>query len=224
MEVTSFACGNKKIEIYQGQGSGLPLVVLNTFSEEGGEVAAELENIGSLKLNLVCISNLEWESDMSPWTAPALARSEPPFTGGADRYIKELETVILPQVRTYLTGDPEFCAIAGYSLAGLFSIYALYRTECFDRAASMSGSMWYPKFTEYCRKHAFKRRPDMLYLSVGDKEARTRHPILKTVQQCTEDLVNYYREQGIEVKYELNEGNHFKDSARRTALGIAAVM
>ena len=31
--------------------------------------------------------------------------------------------------------------------------------------------------------------PEKLYLSIGDKESKTRHPILKTMQENTEELL-----------------------------------
>lgn len=67
------------------------------------------------------------------------------------------------------------------------------------------------------------RKPDRLYLSMGDKEKKTRHPLLRTVQDNTEALVKHYRQLGIGVTFELNPGNHFQDAALRSAKGIIAI-
>ena len=48
--------------------------------------------------------------------------------------------------------------------------------------------------------------------------------MLKTVQENTEALAAYYKEHGIDVIWELNPGNHFKDAALRSAKGIMAII
>ncbi len=91
-------------------------------------------------------------------------------------------------------------------------------------AASMSGSLWFPKFREYVLRHELMRQPEMLYMSLGDAEAKTRHAVLKTVQENTEAIVRYYQEVGVDVRWELNPGNHFRDVAMRSAKGIKALL
>ena len=72
--------------------------------------------------------------------------------------------------------------------------------------------------------HEFDRVPDRLYLSLGDKEAKTRHPLLKTVQTCTESIAAHFKELGTDVTFEMNQGNHFTDVEWRIAKGIAAII
>ena len=88
----------------------------------------------------------------------------------------------------------------------------------------MFGSLWFPEFKEYAVSHKLKNKPDKLYLSLGDKEVMTRNPALKTVQDNTGFLADYYRENGIYTEFEINEGNHFKDADLRSAKGIAALL
>ena len=88
-----------------------------------------------------------------------------------------------------IRGSAPYVGIAGYSLAGLFALYAMYRCDCFARVASMSGSLWFPKFREYVLRHELMRQPEMLYMSLGDAEAKTKHAVLKTVQENTEAIV-----------------------------------
>ena len=110
--------------------------------------------------------------------------------------------------------------IAGYSLAGLFALYAIYRTELFSRVGNMSGSLWFPGMKAYIFSHEPKRRPDCIYFSLGDKESKTRNPILRTVQENTEEICAYYQRRGIDTVFRLNPGNHFVQSVERTAAGI----
>ncbi len=130
----------------------------------------------------------------------------------------------MPHALALLRGEPAHTSIAGYSLAGLFALWAAYNCDAFANVASMSGSLWFPQFEEYCRTHEFARRPSRVYVSLGDKEARTRNKLLQTVQVRTEAIVAHFRELGLDVQWELNPGNHIKDAALRSAKGIAAIL
>ena len=88
----------------------------------------------------------------------------------------------------------------------------------------MSGSLWYPEFRDYVQSHEMKRKPEKLYISLGDKEAKTRNPYMKTVRENTEVIVKYYQEAGIAVTWELNPGNHFRDAELRSAKGILGML
>lgn len=123
----------------------------------------------------------------------------------------------MPAAREKIRGSAPYVGIAGYSLAGLFALYAMYRCDCFARVASMSGSLWFPRFREYVLRYAMVRKPEKLYISLGDAEAKTKHAVLKTVQENTEAILQHYQELGVDVRWELNPGNHFRDAAMRSA-------
>lgn len=168
---------------------------------------------------LVTVSGLNWEAELSPWTAGNLFKYSEMFTGGADDYLQFLTQQVIPQAETGLNGIL-WRGLAGYSLAGLFTIYALYKTDLFSRAASMSGSLWYPGFKDFAMQSVLCKTPQHLYFSLGDKEARARNQYLKTVQQCTEELTAHYRSLGINTCYELNPGGHYRNIISRSAAGI----
>ena len=48
--------------------------------------------------------------------------------------------------------------------------------------------------------------------------------VLKTVQENTEAILQHYQELGVDVRWELNPGNHFRDVAMRSAKGIKAIL
>ena len=87
----------------------------------------------------------------------------------------------------------------------------------------MSGSLWFPKFKEYVLFHDMKKRPEKLYISLGDKESKTRNTYLREVQENTEIIVEHYKSNELDVTFEMNPGNHFKDVAIRSAKGILAI-
>ena len=224
MEMETFETGGKQADLYRSAESNSPLILLNNYSGDGASVIQAMQETDTPDCSLLVVSDLNWDHDMCPWECPALSKNDTPCTGGADEYLGLLLSEILPKAKEMLVGQPAFTAITGYSLAGLFALYALYRCEEFDRAASMSGSLWFPDFTDYVFKHEMLRKPEKLYLSLGDKEARTRQTLLKTVQHNTEAITEHYRSQGIDVIFEMNEGNHFKEPALRSAKGIIAIL
>lgn len=224
MNIEKIQSGGKTATLYITKQDNRPLIVLNNYSGNGASVVEELERLTSPDCNLLVVGNLNWDHDMTPWNCPPLSENDTPCTGGADEYLDLLLNEIIPRAKKFIKQEPSHLGLAGYSLAGLFAIYAMYRTDVFDRVASMSGSLWFPDFKEYCMEHEIKRTPDKLYLSLGDKEAKTKNTVLKTVQGSTEALAAYYKELGINVTWELNSGNHFKDAALRSAKGIMAII
>ena len=224
MEKTSFACGGKKPTLYGSEQPAAPLIILNNYSGDGESVVSAMQEIDTPDCNLLVVCDLNWDHDMTPWYCPPLSKNDTPCTGGADEYLDLLLTEILPKAEELISGTPSFIGIAGYSLAGLFALYASYQCDAFDRVASMSGSLWFPDFKEYALTHEMRKRPAKLYLSLGDREARTRNSVLMTVQRNTEELAEHYRSLGLDVTWELNPGNHFKDAALRSAKGIRAIL
>lgn len=214
----TFTAGGKTVTVFPAAEPDAPVVYLNAFGEEGQKVFDALP--ADPPLTLVAISGLDWDRDMAPWDSPAVFKNAAPFSGGADDYLRLLTGEILPAAERRLAGTPRWRGIAGYSLAGLFAVYALYHTDAFTRAASVSGSLWFPGFREYVFSHAPQRRPDCVYFSLGDRESRTRNLVLQTVQENTEAICGFYREQGIRTTFQLNPGGHHDQPAERTAAGI----
>ena len=210
----------KAVSVFLGNKPGIPVIYLNTYSDEGQQVFEAVQAVGCLPFNLATISNLDWNHDMAPWDNPAAFNKGEPFTGGADDYLRLLVEEIIPRAEKELAGPPAWRGIAGYSLAGLFALYAIYQTDVFSRVGSMSGSLWFPGFKEYIFTHEPKRRPDCIYFSLGDKESKTRNPVLKTVQENTEEIRAFYQSKGIDTEFQMNPGNHFVQGIERTAAGI----
>ena len=224
MNKEQFTIKEKVITLYHAEKENAPMIVLSTFTGDGESVYEAMKKIDCPDCNFVVVGELNWDHDMTPWYAPPLAPGDTPCTGGADEYLPVLTEEILPEAKKRIRGTPEFVGITGYSLGGLFAVYAAYKTDAFDRVSSMSGSLWFPEFKEFCRTHEMKKVPDRMYLSLGDKETKTRNPVLKTVQDNTEELTEYFKSLGIEVTYELNPGNHFRAPALRSAKGVRGIL
>ena len=157
---------------------------------------------------------------MVPWNSPPAFKNAEPCTGGADDYLHLLTEEIIPAAEKEINGVPRWRGIAGYSLAGLFALYAIYQTNLFSRVGSMSGSLWFPNMKEYIFSHEPKCRPDCMYFSLGDKESKTRNPVLQYVRKNTEEIQAFDQGKGIDTMFQLNPGNHYNYTVEHTAAGL----
>ncbi len=209
----------KRVEIFAGKETGCPAIYINTFEGMGQKLRDALDAMKAPDHTLVAISDVDWNRDMAPWAIPAIYPGDTPCTGGADAYLQEMLQDIIPFVENQ-TGMPAWRGLAGYSLAGLFAIYALYNTDAFIRFGTMSGSLWFPDLIEYISSHDIKVSPECVYFSLGDKECRTRNKYLCIVQKNTDIIYNRYKDVGIQTVFTLNPGNHYQEPIQRTADGI----
>lgn len=162
---------------------------------------------------LVAIKVDNWNSDLSPWEAPAVFGNES-FGGKAAAALDEV---------LKLTGDPsKTYYIGGYSLAGLFAIWAAYQTDVFKGVAAASPSVWFPGFSDYMAER--KICANSVYLSLGDKEDKTRNPVMATVGDNIRKAHELLKAQGVNTVLEWNPGNHFKDPDIRMAKGFEWVI
>ena len=218
----SFTAAAKKIRLFESEGA--PLIILHTFQDEGERVYQAAKNLTRKNFSLAAIGGLNWDDEMSPWAIPPINKDDTPCTGGADKYLLTFEEIILPEILNRLSAKPAYIAAAGYSLAGLFAVYSIYRTKIFSRIASASGSFWYPNFLEFAQENNLLCTPDKIYFSLGDKESQTKNKILQTVEDNTRRLKDFCESLGIQTTFELNVGNHFNRTTERMAKGIAWIL
>lgn len=112
--------------------------------------------------------------------------------------------------------------LGGYSLAGLFALWSGYQTRLFDGIVAASPSVWYPKWIEYASN--FKPQAPFIYLSMGDKEGKTRNRMMSSVDKNMRRQKALFYCQGVDSEMEWNQGGHFQDTAKRTAQGFARCM
>lgn len=63
-----------------------------------------------------------------------------------------------------------------------------------------------------------------IYLSLGKKEEKVRNQIMKQVGDVVRMQHEQLKKAGIATALEWNEGNHFQDSEKRLAKGIAWIL
>ncbi len=202
----------------------LPLIIYNAVHDEWKDVLQDLR----IKVNnqeitpfyFVVVSDLNWEQDMSPWAIAPLFKREPPCTGGADAYLESLTQKIIPNVLEHLPGEVSEINITGYSLGGLFAYYSGFKCNIFTGIGCISGSLWYPNLMEFVQNNSMQDEVLKVYFSLGDKESNTKHKVLGTVLNATENIVKSCQEIGKKTVFILNPGNHYEDETRRIVSGI----
>lgn len=212
---------SESIALVQKGTPASPLIVLNSFGDEWKHVVEALDSFGVTSYSMLAVTCSEWNKDLSPWDADAVFKGEPDFKGGADEYLKRLTDEILPYAIKEHDMEPSVTYIAGYSMAGLFALYSLYKTDVFNGAASCSGSLWFPGFKDFVFENDLAASPLKIYMSLGDREAKTKNKVMASVEDNTKAIAEHYRTLGIDVLFEMNQGGHFTEPALRTAKGIA---
>ena len=207
--------------------ASIPVVYLHVFEGDGADVWQRLGEgggpAGRPAIALVAIAPNSWDNDLTPWPAPPVFRGGEAYEGAAAAQLDLLELAIKPQVEALLAQHgmvPSFSALAGYSLAGLFTAWAATQSDAFERVASVSGSLWYPDFAKYVAGSGPRPCVRRSYFSLGDAESRTRNRAMRSVLEDTQQVAKRFEQAGVATRFELNPGNHFVNEDLRTARGI----
>ena len=188
-------------------------------------------------VSLVNIGVDLWEENFSPWCAPRVFAKGPNFGDGAQKTLDILINQVVLWAESDLTEPPAYRALVGYSLAGLFSLWAGVSPQLSDAAApqvargvargsqldapattfqrigAVSGSFWFPDLRDYVDQQLSGGVVGLThaYLSLGDREARTPNPQIMHVRENAELLASKLQNAGITSTFELNRGNHFQN-------------
>ena len=170
-------------------------------------------------VSLVNIGADLWEENFSPWCAPRVFAKGPNFGDGAQKTLDTLIDQVIPWTESDLTEPPAYRVLVGYSLAGLFSLWAGVSQACitpaptFQRIGAVSGSFWFPGLLDYVDQQLSGGAVGLThaYLSLGDREARTPNPQIMHVRENAELLASKLKSAGITSTFELNRGNHFQN-------------
>ena len=163
--------------------------------------------------SLIAVKVDDWNNDLSPWPMKAVFGNHD-FGNGASKTLNEILKLCDDKTKTYYIG--------GYSLAALFSLWAVYQTNIFSGVASASPSMWFEGFVDYMKSNLIKT--SKVYLSLGDKEDKTRNQIMATVKERIEISYSFLKEKGVNTTLEWNKGNHFQDFDLRVAKAFIWLM
>ena len=201
------------MELYGNKASRRWFIQLVDEHDRGlmeSELAAALEMADTDDFCIAAVPVNSWNQDLTPWPADPVFGKEGFGDGAAATLARLLDEV--------MTEDREYY-LCGYSLAGLFALWAATQTDRLAGVVAASPSVWYPGWMDFVREHPL--RVNKAYLSLGTKEEKTRNPVMATVGDCIRELEQVLAGAGLTCQLDWNPGNHFVDSDRRTARGIA---
>ena len=163
-----------------------------------------------------------WNDALSPWEAPAVWGKEG-FGGNAAGTLRVLTEQVIPALKQqFALPENVRIILGGYSLAGLFALWASTQTALFSGVAAASPSVWFPGWMEFEQQHLIQSQ--RVYLSLGDREEHTRNATMAAVGENIRTLHRELAERRKSCVLEWNCGGHFKDADLRTARAFRWVM
>lgn len=197
-------------------------ITSDRFGEDCGKLMREVEQRVDVPFSFCALEVHDWDRYLTPWEADAGMNGRS-FPGQARELLQSLENEALPLIRTKAEEEDVF--LAGYSLAGLFSLWCTYESDAFAGAACCSGSVWYPGWKEFAINHSLRRK-SRIYLSLGKKEKNTKNPFMKTVEDNMKQQYELLSQDTCCEYLTLNwhEGGHFCDTEERMCTGIARIL
>ena len=180
------------------------------------------EVVQKYPVNIVAISGMKWNDDLTPWKAPALNPKEEDFKGKAKNFLSSLLSDLFINTEQSLRLNHPKRHLIGISLSGLFSLWASIETNKFNSVASISGSLWYDGFVEWFKEQELLA--DRYFLSLGDKEVKAKNERLASIRTCTESILQIIQDKSKEVTFISDEGNHFEFFKERLEKAISSAV
>ena len=223
MTAQTMLIGNRSCRIY-GEPHAEYLLLQMTGEHELQSIDHEVTVIAQSSWNFLfaAIPVESWNDALSLWKSPAVWGKQG-FGGNAADTLRFLTEQVVPTLKQQFD-LPENVKIilGGYSLAGLFALWASTQTNLLYGVAAASPSVWFPGWTEFEEQHPIQAQ--CIYLSLGDKEEHTKNAVMAVVGDNIRTLHSQLTARGVDCALEWNSGGHFKDADLRTAKAFRWVM
>ena len=199
-------------------GTDFPTIYWGEIKNSSEAIEKVLALCRDVKCNYIVYEVEDWNADFSPWDYTLNKKMS--FSGGGCKTLDWLLNNCIPfcEKKYSLTGQRILC---GYSLAGLFSLWAFYESQAFNGVISCSGSLWFRNWISYAESHIAPQNSSV-YISLGDREEKARDLIMATVGNCTRRQSELLCNDKNVCRHilEWNDGGHFNEPEKRIAKGI----
>lgn len=167
---------------------------------------------------IVFFDTVEWAKALMPWQDEAVSRNEEVGMHAQDTLVY-IEESLVPWLHERFGKLP--CIIGGYSLGGLFALWAARQSTAFCAVAAASPSLWIKGWTDYADNNSLNAR--LVYVSLGDREEHCRNQRMARIGDCVrhEHLTLANQIGSSATTLEWNSGGHFGNEAERTAKAFA---
>lgn len=163
---------------------------------------------------IVTVLVKDWFSDLTPWSSVPIFGKQG-YGDQAQETLNFISEHLITWLKKQRSQENINLFLIGYSLAGLFSLWAGTKLDLFKGIAGVSPSVWYPRWDEYRTKNTMKT--ESVYLSLGSAEEKVKNKILASVGERIKNEYEKLQKEKIKTALEWNEGNHFLDSDLRLA-------
>lgn len=206
---------------YADIGSERICYVLGPIPMEEEQLGQWAERFG---YNLVIISGMDWDNDLTPWPASGVMPRDAPFKGDAAKFLALLRDKVMPEVERTLKMPPAAeRTLIGISLSGLFALWAWMQGDDFTDIGSLSGSFWYDGFADWVCRLEKPHKQGRAFFLLGDAERKSSIRRFQSVEESTERIVVSLREAGIEADFRLVPGTHFAPIEPRMEIALEAL-
>ena len=223
MTAQTMQIGNRPCRIY-GEPHAEYLLLQMTGEHELQSMDSEVATIAQSAHHFLfaAIPVESWNDALSPWKSPAVWGKQG-FGGNAADTLRFLTEQVIPSLKQqfHLPKNVKII-LGGYSLAGLFALWASTQTALFSGVAAASPSVWFPGWMKFEQQYPIQAQ--CIYLSLGDREERTRNATMAAVGENIRALHRELAERRKSCVLEWNIGGHFKDTDLRTAKAFGWVM
>lgn len=167
---------------------------------------------------IVFFDTVEWAKALMPWHDEAVSRDEEVGMHAQDTLIY-IEESLVPWMHERFGKLP--CIIGGYSLGGLFALWAARQSTAFGAVAAASPSLWIKGWADFADSHDLNAQ--LAYVSLGDREEHCRNQRMARIGDCVrhEHLTLANQIGTSATTLEWNSGGHFGNEAERTAKAFA---
>ena len=188
-----------------------------TLDAEAGQIA----ELSSVPFVLATIELEDWMIDLMPWSDSNVSRDPEAGKHGQDTLEYVLLSLIPELKKRY---GPLPIILGGYSLGGLFALWASSQSDSFKAVAAASPSVWIKDWIPFAKKHV--PMADTVYLSLGDQEEHVKNQAIARVGDCLRTQYRLLQEQIGANNCTLfwEQGGHFNDNEGRLARAFAWCM
>lgn len=167
---------------------------------------------------IVFFDTVEWAKALMPWQDEAVSRNEE-VGRHASNTLKYIIESLIPWLHERFGKLP--CIIGGYSLGGLFALWAARQSAAFCAVAAASPSLWIKGWADFADNRSLNAQ--LAYVSLGDREEHCRNQRMARIGDCVrhEHLTLANQIGSSATTLEWNSGGHFGNEAERTAKAFA---
>jgi len=179
-----------------------------------GEEFSRIAECSGVAFAGVAFQVTEWDLDLTPWHDDAINR-DPKVGSATGDTLRFVEGQLLPEMESRFGKLPVI--LGGYSLAGLFSVWASMQSARFSAVAAASPSLWIRDWLPFAEKNPV--RTPFVYLSLGDREEHVKNRSIARVGDAVRGQYQLLKQQLGESNCTLvwESGGHFSENARRLA-------